>query len=52
MLQDTTTKAKYMLSRVDDFKVIFKDVFERGLPNFWDEHGVFLSEHEYQEEFQ
>ena len=52
MLQDTIAKSKYMLSRVDDFRVIFRDVFEHGLPNFWDEHGVFLSEDEYQEEFQ
>ena len=43
MLQDTTAKAKYMLSRVTDFRSIFKDVFEHGLPNFEDEHGVFLS---------
>ena len=52
MLQDATAKAKYMLSKVDDFKSIFKDVFEHGLPNFWDVHGVFLSENDYQEEFQ
>ena len=52
MLQDTTTKAKYMLSRVDDFKVIFKDVFKNGIPSFRDEQGFFLLENEYQEKFQ
>ena len=40
-----------MLSKVDDFRSIFRDVFEHGLPNFWDEHGVVLSEDDYQEEF-
>ena len=49
MLQDTTTKEKYMLSKIDDFKVIFRDVFEHNLPSFWDEQGLFLSENEYQE---
>ena len=52
MLHDTTTKAKYILSRIDDFRVIFKCVFEHGLPSFGDEQGLFLSENEYQEEFQ
>ena len=48
MLQDTTTKSKYMLGRVGDFR----NVYEHGLPNFWDEHGIFLSKNDYQEEFQ
>ena len=52
MLHDTTAKAKYMLSKIDDFRVIFKDVFEHSLPSSWDEHSLFLSENEYQEEFQ
>ena len=47
MLQDTTAKAKYMHARVDDFIIIFRNVFENGLPNFWDEHGMFLSENDY-----
>ena len=52
MLQDTIAKEKYMLSKIDDFKVILRDVFEHDLPNFWDEQGLFLSENEYQEGFQ
>lgn len=42
MLENTTAKAKYMLHRVGDFRIIFINVFEHGLPNFWDEHGMFL----------
>ena len=51
MLQNTTGKAKYVLGRVSDFRVIFQNVFEHGLPNFWDEQGMFLSEVNYHEDF-
>jgi hypothetical protein len=33
-------------------ELFFKDVFEHGLPSFWDEQGLFLSENDYQEVFQ
>ena len=36
MLQNTTVKAKYMLGRVSDFRVILHNFFEHGLPSFWD----------------
>ena len=52
MLHDTNAKEKYILSRIDDFKVIFKDVFKNGIPSFRDEQGFFLLENEYQEKFQ
>ena len=42
MLQNTTAKAKYMLDRVGDFRIIFRNVFE---------HGMFLSEIDYYEDF-
>ena len=48
-LKDIATNANYLLRRVDDFKIIFKEIFEQGLPNFLDEEGLFLSEDEYQE---
>ena len=51
ILQNTTAKAKYMLGRVSDFKVIFQNVFEHGLPKFWDEQGILLSEVDYLEDF-
>ena len=50
LLKDITIKANYLLRRVDDFKIIF-EIFEQGLPNFWDEQGLFLSYTEYQEKF-
>ena len=49
LLKDVAAKANYLLRRVDDFKIIFKDVFQKGFPNFWDEHGLFLLDTEYQD---
>ena len=40
-----------MLGIVSDFKVIFQNIFEHGLPNFWDEQGIFLSEEDNLEDF-
>ena len=51
LLKDIASKANYLLRRVEDFKVIFKEIFEQGLPNFWDEQGLFLSNIKYQEKF-
>lgn len=51
LLKDMSAKANYLLRRVDDFKIIFKDVFEQGLPNFWNEQVLFLSDTEYQVKF-
>lgn len=51
LLKDIDAKASYLLRRVDDFKIIFKDVFEQRLPNFWNERGLFLSKIEYQMKF-
>ena len=51
MMQGTTAKYKFMLGRVSDFRVIFQAIFEHGLPNFWDEQGLFLSEEFYLEDF-
>ena len=47
MLQNTTAKAKYMLGRVSDFRVIFQNVFQHGLPSIWDEQGIFFSKDDY-----
>ena len=51
LLKDIIAKANYLLIRVDDFRIIFKDIFKKGLPNFGDEQGLFLSNSEYQEKF-
>ena len=50
-MQNTIAKAKYVLGRVSDFRVIFHNVFEHGLPISWDEQGFILSEVDYQEDF-
>ena len=51
LLKDIAAKANYLLRRVHDFKIIFKDVFEQVLPKFWNEQVIFLSDTEYQEKF-
>ena len=37
MMKDIIAKANFMLGRILDFKLLFKDVFRHGLPNFWNE---------------
>ena len=37
-----------MLGRVADFKLLFKDLIQQGLPSFWDEQDLCISENEYQ----
>ena len=51
MMQGTIAKAKFVLGRVNDFRIIFQAIFEHGLPNFWDEQGSFLLEEDYLEDF-
>ena len=49
-MKDIVAKDNYLL-RVEDFKIIFNEIFEQGLPNFWDEQGLFLSDVEDEEKF-
>ena len=42
LLKDMTAKSNYLLRRVADFKIIFKDIFEQGFPNFWVEQHLFI----------
>ena len=49
LLKEIAAKVNYLLRRVEDFKIIFKEIFEQGLPNFWNEQGLFLSDAKYQE---
>ena len=51
ILNEIAAKANYLLRRVEDFKIIFKEIFGKGLPNFGDEQGLFLSDVQYQEKF-
>ena len=48
LLKDMTAKSNYLLRRVADFKIIFKDIFEQGFPNFWVEQHLFIWENDYQ----
>ena len=40
-------KANEMLSEVNNFKQVFKELFEDGLPSFWDEEGRMFSQEHY-----
>ena len=39
-----TEKANFLFQRSKDFKDLFKDLFELGLPFFWNEEGDVLSD--------
>lgn len=47
MVNNIFAKANFMLGKIADLKLLFKDIFRHGLPNFWNEQGLFLSEEEY-----
>ena len=47
VMKEVTTKANFLLGRDEDFKVLLKDIFSQGFPNFWDEQGVCIAENEY-----
>ena len=47
MVKGIISKANFMFGKVAGFKLLFKDVFQQGLPNFWNEQGLSLSEDEY-----
>ena len=36
-----------MVLQVNDFKQVFKELFEDGLPSFWDEEGRMFSQEHY-----
>ena len=39
LMQTVQDRADEMLSQVNNFKQAFKELFEYGLPSFWDEEG-------------
>ena len=46
LMRTVQDKANEMLSQVNNFKQFFKELFEDGLPSFWDEKGrIFSQEH-------
>ena len=40
-------KANVMSSQINDFRHAFKELFEDGLPSFWDEEGRLFSQEHY-----
>ena len=47
MMKDIISKDNFMLGRVSYFILLFKYVFQRGFPNFWNEQRLYLSKYEY-----
>ena len=47
MVKEVTSKANFFPGKVEDFKVLFKDIFSKSFPNFWDEQGVCIAENDY-----
>ena len=39
LMKTVQDKADQMISRINDFRQDFKELFEYGLPSFWDEEG-------------
>ena len=46
-MKDIISKDNFMLGRVSYFILLFKYVFQRGFPNFWNEQRLYLSKYEY-----
>ena len=46
MVKEETTKDNFFRGIAKDFKVMFKNIFSQGLPNFWDEQGVCIAEND------
>ena len=46
-MKNIIAKTNFMLGRIAYFKLLFKDVFRHGLPNFWNGQGLYLIEEEY-----
>ena len=40
-------KANFLRTRAKQFKHMFKNLFDNGLPNFWNEEGAMITENDY-----
>ena len=47
LAKEVIAKANHLVQRTQDFKNLFKDVFNQGLPFFWTKEGMFVSEVNY-----
>ena len=47
MAKEVTMKANFLKTRAEQFKHMFKNLFDNGLPNFWNEEGAMIVESDY-----
>ena len=40
-------KSNFLRTRDEQFKRMFKNIFDNGLPNFWNEEGAMIAESDY-----
>ena len=45
-------KAKFLKTRAEQFKNMFRNIFSHGLPNFWDEEGAMIAKNYYLSQWQ
>ena len=47
LAKEVTMKANFLRTRAEQFKHMFKNLFDNGLPNFWNEEGAMIVESDY-----
>ena len=47
LAKDVTMKSNFLKIRAKQFKHMFKNLFDNGLPNFWNEEGAMIVESDY-----
>ena len=52
LAKEATMKANFLKTKAEQFKNIFRNLFNRGLPNFWDDEGAMMAENDYLSQWQ
>ena len=47
LAREVALEENFLKSRAEQFKNMFRNVFNQGLPSFWDEEGTVIDENEY-----
>ena len=47
LAKEVFMKAKFLKARAKQFMHAFKNLFDNGLPSFWNEEGIMISESDY-----
>ena len=47
LYKEVLMKADFLKARADQFKQAFKFLFDNGLPSFWDNEALIVSEHDF-----